>query len=623
MLVSNQLKIMKKNIIKNILKLIKQHIMICIFMVAILLSACNILDKEPLDAIPETDVWNNEGLATLYLNNLYNLTMPGFSGTTNANLSDETSGGNTYMYGQLTNESVGDFSNDTYSKIRRINILLEKISTGTLTKDVVQKIKGQALFLRAWVYWNLVKLYGGVPMIMNVQNMATTGELTEELLVRRNKTRECIELIAADLDSAFRYLPTKWDDTNYGRITRGAAIALKGRVLLFWASPQFNPENKTERWQWAYDVNKMALDSLTKDGFGLHTSFKELFTDCREKTKEAIFVRVYNANIAGTYYHSYENSVRPIYLGKSGGGSNNPTWELVKAFPMIDGYPIDSATTTYSYNQNRFWVNRDPRLDITIAYNGSTWPLSGNTSRLWIYYYMNNGQSVSVESNEKRATTYTSTGFYCRKYVNPNTPRDLVDQVGTDWTEIRFAEVLLNFAECANELDGKASEARSALNRIRNERTDVKVGMAYIDAHIDNRILMREIIMNERQVELAFENKRHWDLRRRNMFQYDLGPRIKRLNGTQRTGWRIELNESPLRTPAYMVTVREGLDLGIPIVYNTYFLPGYSIILDTQYPINYPQPQYNFYAIPQTNLDKNPLLEQTNYWGGTFDPLEE
>jgi hypothetical protein len=577
------------------------------------------MKKEPLDSIPEENIWNSEGLTTLYLNNLYYLIMPGFSATANTSLSDESPGSGNYMYGQIAKDDVANFSSDTYSLIRKVNILLEKIQTGAIDKSAAQKIIGQALFLRAWIYWNLVKLYGGVPMVMNVQDPYANGNVAESVKVKRNTTRECVELITADLDSAYKCLPANWDAANYGRITRGAAIALKGRILLFWASPQFNPNNKADRWQWAYKINKAALDSLTKDGYGLYSSFKDLFINCKEKTNEAIMVRVYDASVAGSYYHGYDNSVRPGYLGKGGGSSNNVTWDFVQLFPMSNGYPITSDSVKTLYNQDRFWMNRDPRFAYTIAYNSCTWPLSGTTNyKLWSYYYKNtNNEMVSTET-----PTHSTTGFYCCKYVNPAIKNDVCDKVGTDWMEIRYAEVLLNFAESANEV-GQSSEARDALNHIRNDRTDIKVGMAYVDANENNQTIMREIIMNERAVELAFENKRHWDLRRRNMFEEDLGPNVKKINGTRRCGWRVELNQNASRTPEYMLSIRDGIDLSSTFNYNTYFKHGYRDTLDTQYPINFPQPMYNFYAIPQTNIDKNPNLEQTSYWGGTFDPLAE
>ncbi len=146
--------------------------------------------------------------------------------------------------------------------------------------------------------------------------------------------------------------------------------------------------------------------------------------------------------------------------------------------------------------------------------------------------------------------------------------------------------------------------------------------MNYIDENLDNFEIMREIIMTERLIELAFENKRYWDLRRRNMFENDLGSNIKKLNGTRRSAWIVELNQDRI-TPEAFLSIRDQYDYSVPIVYNAYFKPGYAEERDTESPINYPQPKYNFFAIPQTNIDKNPLLEQTIFWGGTFDPYKE
>jgi hypothetical protein len=458
-------------------------------------------------------------------------------------------------------------------------------------------------------------------MVMEKLEPVIEGELQlDDLFPERNKTSECIELIIADLDAAYEKLPAAWGkDSNYGRITSVAALALKGRILLFWASPQFNPDNKIDRWQRAYDANKEALETLEENGYGLHPSFQELFHACEEKTSEAIFVRVYNE---ADFYHSYDAKVRPSIAGVSGGGTtNNPTWEMVSAFPMLDGFPISDNTGTYTYDSAFFWQNRDPRFEYTIAYNSGTWPLSGvDDYKIWTYYTL--GSDLKTYSIPKKDNHYSTTGFFCKKYVNPERQSDELSIVGTDWMEIRFAEVLLNFAECANELDGKSTEVRDALNRIRNERTDVKAGMDYIDKHIGSQEILREVIMTERQIELAFENKRYFDLRRRNMFSEDLGPNIKKLNNTTRSEYRIYLNEQS-RSAEEMLLVRDDLDFSNIRQYNNSFLERFTYNLDYISPINYPQPKFNFLPIEKENVDKNPSIKRNIYWEGSFDPLEE
>jgi hypothetical protein len=469
--------------------------------------------------------------------------------------------------------------------------------------------------------------------------MSISGEVTEEILVKRNKTGECIDSIVRDLDLAARYLTVlpnnsrTWSGADYGRVTRGAALALKGRVLLFWASPQFNPQNKPERWQRAYEANKAAIDTLRADGYDLHPSFTELFTDCKEQTKEAIFVRVYDAAVAGNYYHAYDNGVRPQYEGISGGTTNNPTWELVKAFPRSDGYLMGAsptydppADTANGKSTRRYWRNRDPRFYATIAYNGCEWPLSGKVGyKIWTYLYGSATSLVSTEGN-----VHTFTGFYCRKFVNPKILKGNVDKVGTDWMEIRFAEVLLNFAECANEVDRRA-EAYNNIKLIRDRAwagSNITSYMGNISEQMSKEE-MREAIMRERQVELAFENKRFWDLRRRNMFASDLGS-IKALNGTRRNRYIEQLSITPETTEAIFKSMRDGVnfDGDNNNTYNYYFYGAGSLPredpLDTEQAINYQQPKYNFYAITRTNLDKNPNLQQTAGWSnGMFDPLAE
>ena len=609
------------------LNLIKQKLIFCFISLLMIQTACDVLEKEPLNSLHQEQVWNDLALVNMYLNDIYLDFLPEFSASENEGLSDETqySTDNTVkklIYGELVKDDVDYLNRDFYAKIVKINRLLEDIETSSIDIENQQIIKAQALFLRAYAYWDQVNLQGGIPMLMYRPEPVINGELqTESLFLERNKTSECIDLIINDLDTAFKYLPPVWenDNENYGRITRGAALALKGRILLFWASPQFNPEDKTERWQRAYEANKTALEILEQDGFGLHPSFTELFHDCKERTCEAIFVRVYNVN---DFYHNYDAQARPALAGVSGQGyTNNPTWEMVKAFPMLDGFPIGDNTGTYTYDTSLFWKNRDPRFEYTIAYNSGSWPFSGDADyKIWTYYILSNDlTSYTIPNNTNHKS---KTGFFCKKYINPSLKKDELSFIGTDWMEIRFAEVLLNLAECANELDGKSDEVREALNRIRNERTDVKAGMDYIDKNLNEREIMREIILTERQIELAFENKRYFDLRRRNMFSEDLGPNIKKLNNTTRSEYRIILNEEGTSADE-MLLIRDVLDFTNVRQYNNSFVRRYPYNLDDYSPINYPQPQYNFLPIQKENIEKNPNFEQTIYWEGTFDPLEE
>ena len=576
-----------------------------IILLTLIFTGCeDILDKpDPSTINPE--IWDNEQAATLFLNKLYDANMPTFGG--NANRSDESPGGDEYMYGTLTTASVGDYSLATYRKIRDINIGIHEALNGNMPEEGKNRILGQLYFMRAWRYWDLVDLYGGVPMVLK-----PLDPYNDDLDDPRNKTSECIDIIVADLDNAIAMLPSSWSSGERGRITRGAAAALKGRVLLFWASPQFNPDNKNERWERAYEANKAAKDTLEKDGYALHPHFDEIFLD--EGNAEFIFGRLYDFN--ADKVHGWDNSVRPVDAGLTGGTSNNPTWNLVKAFPMSNGLSITDPSS--GYDSVYFWKNRDPRFYATIGYNGCKWEFTGLPANRvqWHYYYYQNIQGTLYQVPVETPRT-TTTGFYCRKAVNPDISKELCNQVGTDWPEIRMAEVLLSLAECANEV-GKTQEAYNELIAIRDRAgiTAGSNGLYGLKQGMDKNE-MREAVMLERQIELAFENKRSWDLRRRNWFD-------EKLNGTRRYGLKTILKPLPDTTYAYtaawFLTVRDTINLDKD--YDKYFTAELWV-KDEANTINFPQPLYNFFAIPPDMLDRSPAVEQTLLWGGAFDPLAE
>lgn len=567
-----------------------EHIL-CIVLLAFCVSCTDILNKEdPSHISPE--IWDNEETATIYINSLYDKCLPEAGFGENSSVSDESPGDNDFIYGNLSTGSVGDYSLSYYEKIREINIAIEETENGELSQEAKYRIKGQAYFLRAWMYWGLVKLYGGVPIILE-----SIDPFNDEFNFPRNKTSESINQIVADLDSAIAQLPSVWPGDERGRITRGAAAALKGRVLLFWASPQFNPNDSQERWERAYTANSEAKQLLDQDGYGLHPSFEDIFLE--EGNQEVIFARLFDQEAERT--HGWENSVRPRAVGNDGGTSSNPTMELVRAFPMENGLPIDHPQS--GYDPELYYKDRDPRFYATVAYNGTEWEFNGFPSgrRQWHYY-------VGETSIEPAGPT--TTGFYCRKAVNPDIPQEDVNEVGTDWIEIRYAEVLLNLAESANAV-GAREEAYDGLTAIR-ERAGIEPGAdnLYGLSASMSRQEMTNAIIHERQIEFAFENKRYWDLRRHNLF-------AEELNGTRRHGIRVKLK--PDVDPAEFEAMRDTID--IDTAYEDYF-DMELWTKDEQSAINFPQPKYNFFAIPPDMMERNSALEQTQEWGGAFDPLE-
>ena len=404
------------------------------------LSGCSdILNKKDLSAITEKDVWDNAQYATAYLNKLYRDNLPGWDAYI-AGYSDEAYGETGILYGQLTTNSINNWP---YTAIRNINIMLSNLEAGSIDSETKASLRAQALVLRAWRYFEMVRLYGGIPMILQPQ------ALTDDLYVTRNKTSECINLIIKDLDDAIDVLPWKWTGDDEGRFTKATVMALKGRILLYYASPQFNPENKAERWTTAYNYNKTAVEQIEANGYGLYESYENLWFD--EMNKEALFVKRYQEpNIT----HAWDAATRPLSEAQNYSGCNQPTKEMVESYPMINGISI---TESPDYDPLHFWRNRDPRFTSTIAYNGCTWELSGKKDRIqWTYQ----GHSSLAP---------TSSGFYCRKAINVSYTPYYTERSSTDWIEIRFAEVLMNYAECAAE-NGKINEAYDVLKRIRQRK---------------------------------------------------------------------------------------------------------------------------------------------------------
>jgi starch-binding outer membrane protein, SusD/RagB family len=565
------------------------------------LCGCDgILDLKDLEAINEADVWNDAALAEAYVSRIYYDNLPGWS-TGDANISDESPGGSGHMYGQLTENSVdywcvrnsSDCEHPPYDRLRRINILLAEIDGGTLDDALRDRLKGAALFFRAWNYWEMVKRYGGVPLVLQ------PAKLTDDLLVERSPTSQVVDRILADLDAAIALLPDGAPGAgNNGRVHKGTAMAVKGRVLLYYASPQFNRSGEMARWQQAYEANRAARDYLASRGFGLYPSFEQLWF--QEMNPEAIFVRRYSypverreqqgVEIGGV--HRWAASTRPLDESQGATGGNRPTWEMVNAFPMRDGRP---AANHPEYDPVHFWKNRDPRFAATIAYNGAVWELSGKAGRRqWTY--------VGGEANNP-----TPTGLYTRKAVNPAEDAFQAFNGTTQWIEIRYAEVLMNLAEAANAI-GNTAEAYDQIIALRHRAGILPGDGLYGLEPGMGRAQMQDAIMLERRIEFAYEAKRHWDLRRNMLFE-------SQLNGTRRHGLRVTL-----KVPAQQwLQVRDTVDLESRYAE---FFDHQVTELDTNFAINWRE-NYYFYGIPRRHLELNRNLQQTMGWeGGTFDPLQ-
>ncbi len=598
------------------------------------LASCeSVLDKTDLGGASPDLIAGDSVLANIALNYVYNQNLPTWGGVTDVTglggsvYSEESynqgSSANKYLEGTITATDVTDFgtalsATNNYGKIRTINSFIYDIGSDKLMdRGAKNRLLAQAYFFRAWRYFELVKLYGGVPLVLTPQD-AVGNEAREATFIPRNTTTQCYTQMSADLDTAIKYLPSVWlsPNTNWGRITKGAAAALKGRILMYAASPQFNPNDVAAKWQTAYDANKQAFDILTASGAKLFADYGKMwFTEVGNS--EAVFITGFN-NSQGDQQrrnNGWEASTRPRYATGSGGGSNIPSWDLVKAYPMKDGKK-PGVSSKYTYSDQLFYKDRDPRFEKTIAYNGCTWPMTNVTNnRLWTYVQLNNqNRYVSIENG---GVNISNTGFYCRKALQTSdvatSPVDASNTIysGTDWMEIRFAEVLLNLAEAATGV-GRLDEAYTQLKAVR-ARAGIEAGTDGLYGLKANmtRAEMFTAILDERQVEFAFEGKRFWDLRRWKLLE-------KTFNGTK--GTKVEIRLKTTGIPADFVATRDGMKLDD--VYTNYL----SVILTPNALMSRPaiawKPEYYFFPIPTGALNNNPLILQSNTWGGTFDPLQ-
>ncbi|SIO05497.1 RagB/SusD family nutrient uptake outer membrane protein [Chitinophaga niabensis] len=565
----------------------------------ILVSACGkIVDKvDNLGNYPAAGTFDDPATSGAFLSNLYGSTLSSGWPTGMAGNADE--GGGIIGDGWVTTDN-GTMKFWPYATIRKINILLKELPAGKVVAEVKNPMIGQAKFLRAFLYFKMVYYHGGVPIIEVPQ------ELTDDLKVPRNSTSQCFDFILKDLDEAAALVPKKYTGNDRGRIDQAIVLAFKGRVLLYKASPQFNPANPYDNAHWAtaYTANKAAKDFLDANGYGLLEDFSKVFET--KGHKENILSVIY-VNPAKTNGRA-EDGVRPLSESKNSTGLDQPTWGMAEAFPMKDGKKPGDPSSAYAYNPQTFWLNRDPRFDATMVWNGSVYELSGIKGRRQ-YTMSAIAKSMDAFGFIIQGENHYRTGLYTRKGIMEELPSTQVTLNDVDWPEIRYAEVLFNYAETANET-GKPAEALQVLKDIR-KRAGIEAGgdgMYGLKAGM-TRVELRQAILDEKRVEFMFEGQRFWDLRRHRMLNV--------LNGMRKYG----VMATKVNGLAYdQVTPTE-----IGKANRFELLPQdftYEIVeLITNGPKQMVMPdKYYFFPIQLSNINQNPNLKQNKDWGGDFDP---
>ena len=558
-------------------------------------SGCNVLDTKDLSNYGP-DVWNDSKLTSAFLTDIYgnvlNLTWPRDGGN-----SDECLG---IMGKDAVQPNNSSFKFWPYTSIRNINTLLKNVDEGTLPESEKNLMKGQAYFMRAFQYFKMVRLHGGVPIIKEPQS------LEDDLNVKRNSTAECFEFILSDLDEAAKLLPVKNSGDSYGRIDQCIVAAFKSRVLLYKASPQFNPSNpyNNSYWKDAYNAAKSAKELLDQNGYGLVDNYTDVFET--KKHSEAILPIIYSnpTKVNGRA----EDAVRPLSESKNATGGDQPTWGLVESFPMKDGKKAGESDK-YSYNVQEFWKNRDPRFDAVIVYNGGIYELSGKAGRRQ-YTTPNIANSLDAFGYNIQGEHHNRTGLYCKKGIMEELPVAQVTLNDVDWLEIRYPEIMFNLAETANE-NGSTAEGYETLVAIRkragiepgvNNLYGLKAGMS--------REEMRLALLDEKRIEFCFEGQRFWDLRRHRMLHTYLNGQHKYgILANLKAG--IDMTDAMNRAASYTLMPEEFDYQVIDLIFQN----------PTSEDAMYMPESYYFFPISKDEIEKNPNLDQNKDWGGSFDPV--
>jgi len=482
------------------------------------LVSCSKYEPEPLNNVTEDNVWDpldkNGDFAKQMLTDIYSYLPDGYN-RIGGDLLDDASGDavasrftNTVEYftnGRLNSQNNPDNCwTNSYRAIRAANDFLAHIDIVPVDATTKQYWKAEARFIRAISYFEMLKRFGGVPLIGDQVLTAT-----DNLQLPRNTYAECAAYIVNECDAIkplLRVEPVA--DSDIGRITRCAAMALKIRVLLYGASPLYNggglssdPAMKALTGYPTYDAtrwNKVVTaceDMIALNVYSLPTSYTSVFT--ARKNTEVILAK----ERAKTFDVESNNS--PIGFSPATGlGYTSPTQELVDAFPMANGLAITDPTS--GYNAAAPYTGRDPRFAATIFYNGTPWlNRSGGVQTFTGGLDRPGGTAVQ-----------TRTGYYMKKFMADFSTQTSFSNQDHNFILFRYGEVLLTYAEALNEV-GRTSEAYTQLIPIR-KRAGISAGTGslYGLKAAMSQTEMRLAIQNERRIEMAFEEQRFWDIRR-------------------------------------------------------------------------------------------------------------
>ncbi len=527
-------------------------------------SCSDFLDRYPLEETSDANFWKSPRDAEMFVGEIYKC-LPEFDIDSDID-SDNAVHGIKWAAGNISKGiyDPADMSwSGDYKNIRKTNVLLAKIGE---IPDYPEADKdatiGEARFLRGYIYFGLIRAYGDVPYVDQPLDLSEMGAIT------RTPRTEVYQKMMADFDYAISKLPVQWPDEKYGRATKGAAQAMKAQAALYFSD-----------WKVAAESAQAVMKSNQYELFDAEGTgrYAELFWEGQDRCKEAILVRQFKAPEQTNYIIGWEA------FPSMGWGGINPTQSLVDAFECIDGAPIGKSAL---YNPRDPFKNRDPRLEVCVLHDGE------------VMY----GQTIKVAPLKSAYPTgmaqhgdATGTGYYQQKWLDPDVdPQSDGWNGGKDWHAIRYAEVLLTYAEATNEQSPLDDSALEAVNRIRKragmpllQKTDA-TKPTYCASQDD----LRQRIRNEWRVEYALEGgKRQWNIRRWGIAKQVLNAPFE--------GLTYKLVDSPDADP------KDGGK--ICLLYVDRNDPGAKTV--TLNGSRYEDNNY-LYPVPQEEIDLNPALTQ-------------
>ncbi|OZI05842.1 RagB/SusD family nutrient uptake outer membrane protein [Siphonobacter sp. BAB-5385] len=462
----------------------KRILILWVTLMSLTLPACDrdLLETLPNDRLSESLFWHTENDARLAVNALYadldGVNVLSWDALTDIAHTNQNFDIQAYIelgsYDATSSRIYTEWTN-AYKGIRAASYFLANVDKVTTTNTaLMNQLKGEAKVLRAYQYIKLAGFFGDVPLV------TTPISIEEGRSLTRTPVSQIWDFVDQELNAAAPLLPVTYAASDKGRVTRGAALGLLARANLL-----------AGRYQKAAD----AADKVIKLGvYGLYESYEKLFSYAAENNKEVLLDRQF---IKDTYPNTVFQTLAP-YSQKNGGSSYVPTKALADLYETSSGTLITTAGS--GYNPAQPYQNRDNRLKFSFYLEGDQLP-SGTVFKP----QPNSGTSDAVGSTYIASTT----GFNIRKYINTEDYANPTNS-GINIILLRYAEILLTYAEAKIELNQLDAEVLTALNTVRNGRSDVKQPSITSTSQAE----LREIVRRERAVELAFEGQRLFDIRR-------------------------------------------------------------------------------------------------------------